>query len=93
MAAEVSLDVYRQQSLVVDGRRHRDGSSCSSTRCCTSLVTTGAWVLKRLPAGTWARERAEAHLGGLLFDVEDQDALAAYLHRLYGRRHGAATAR
>jgi hypothetical protein len=45
-----------------------------------------AWVLERLPAGARARERAEAELGGLLFDVEGQDALAAYLRRLYGAR-------
>jgi hypothetical protein len=45
-----------------------------------------AWVLERLPAGARARERAEAELGGLLFDVEGQDALAAYLRGLYGAR-------
>jgi hypothetical protein len=44
------------------------------------------WVLERLPAGTRVRERAEAELGGLLFDVEGQDALAAYLRGLYGAR-------
>ena len=32
------------------------------------------------------RERAEAELGSLLFDVEGQDALSAYLHELYGAR-------
>jgi hypothetical protein len=45
-----------------------------------------AWVLERLPVGARARERAEAELGGLLFDVEGQDALTAYLRRLYGAR-------
>jgi hypothetical protein len=45
-----------------------------------------AWVLERLPAGARARERTEAELGGLLFDVEGQDALAAYLRGLYGAR-------
>jgi hypothetical protein len=43
-----------------------------------------AWVLGRLPAGALARERTEAELGGLRFDVEGQDALAAYLRGLYG---------
>jgi hypothetical protein len=45
-----------------------------------------AWVLERLPAGARVHERAEAELGGLLFDVEGQDALAAYLRGLYGAR-------
>jgi len=45
-----------------------------------------AWVLDRLPAGARGRERAEAELGSLLFDVEGQDALAAYLRELYGAR-------
>lgn len=45
-----------------------------------------AWVLDRLPAGARGRETAEAELGSLLFDVEGQDALAAYLRELYGAR-------
>ncbi len=45
-----------------------------------------AWVLARLPAGARGRERAEAELGCLLFDVEGQEALAAYLRELYGAR-------
>jgi hypothetical protein len=45
-----------------------------------------AWALKRLPAGTRERKRAEAQLGGLLFDVEGQGALTAYLRELYGER-------
>jgi hypothetical protein len=44
------------------------------------------WVLKRLPAGARERKKAEAELGSLLFDVEGQDALAAYLRWLYGAR-------
>lgn len=44
------------------------------------------WVLKRLPAGARERKKAEAELGSLLFDVEGQDALAAYLRGLYGAR-------
>lgn len=45
-----------------------------------------SWVLARLPAGARGRERAEAELGSLLFDVEGQEALATYLRRLYGAR-------
>jgi len=45
-----------------------------------------AWVLERLTADTRLYKRAEAELGGLLFDVEGQDALAAYLRGLYGAR-------
>lgn len=45
-----------------------------------------AWALARLPAGTRERKRAEARLGGVLFDVEGQGALAAYLRELYGER-------
>ncbi len=45
-----------------------------------------SWVLSRLPAGARERERAEADLGSVLFDVEGQDALAAYLRELYGER-------
>jgi len=45
-----------------------------------------SWVLGRLPAGARGRERAEAELGSLLFDVEGQDALAVYLRGLYGAR-------
>lgn len=49
-----------------------------------------AWVLKRLPAGARERKRAEAQLGSLLFDVEGQGALAAYLRELYGARLGVS---
>ncbi len=45
-----------------------------------------AWTLARLPARTRERRRAETQLGGLLFDVEGQGALAAYLRELYGER-------
>lgn len=45
-----------------------------------------AWALARLAGGARERERAEAALGGLLFDVEGQGALAAYLRELYGAR-------
>ena len=45
-----------------------------------------AWALARLPGGARERKRAEAALGGLLFDVEGQGALAAYLRELYGAR-------
>jgi hypothetical protein len=44
------------------------------------------WALKRLPAGARERKRAEAELGNLLFDVEGQDALAAYLREVYDSR-------
>jgi hypothetical protein len=43
----------------------------------------GSW---RLPAGARERKRAEAELGNLLFDVEGQDALAAYLREVYDSR-------
>ena len=45
-----------------------------------------AWALARLLTGTRERKRAEAQLGSLLFDVEGQGALAAYLRALYGAR-------
>jgi len=45
-----------------------------------------AWALERLPAGSRERKRAEAQLGDLLFDVEGQGVLAAYLRELYGAR-------
>jgi hypothetical protein len=44
------------------------------------------WALARLPAGSRERKRAEAELGNLLFDVEGQGALAAYLRELYKAR-------
>jgi len=44
------------------------------------------WALTRLPVGSRERKRAEVQLGGLVFDVEGQGALAAYLHELYGAR-------
>jgi predicted ATPase len=44
------------------------------------------WALARLPAGSRERKRAEAELGNLLFDVEGQGALAAYLRELYEAR-------
>jgi hypothetical protein len=44
------------------------------------------WVLERLPTGARSYRGAEAELGGLVFDVEGQDALAAYLSGLYGAR-------
>jgi hypothetical protein len=44
------------------------------------------WALKRLPASARERKRAEAELGGLLFDVEGQGALTAYLRELYDTR-------
>jgi hypothetical protein len=45
-----------------------------------------AWALARLRAGARERKRAEEQLGGLLFDVEGQGALAAYLRERYGER-------
>jgi hypothetical protein len=45
-----------------------------------------AWALERLPAGARERKRAEAQLGGLVFDVEGNGALAAYLRERYGAR-------
>ncbi len=45
-----------------------------------------AWALKRLPTGARERKKAEAQLGSLLFDVEGQGALTAYLRELYGKR-------
>lgn len=44
----------------------------------------------KVPAGTRERKRAEAQLGGLLFDVEGQGALAAYLRERYGERLGVS---
>jgi hypothetical protein len=44
------------------------------------------WALARLPAGSRERKRAETELGNLLFDVEGQSALAAYLRELYDDR-------
>jgi hypothetical protein len=44
------------------------------------------WALERLPAGARERKRAETELGSLLFDVEGQGALAAYLRELYDAR-------
>jgi hypothetical protein len=44
------------------------------------------WALERLPAGARERKRAEAQLGGLVFDVEGNGALAAYLRERYGAR-------
>ncbi len=49
------------------------------------------WALKRLPAGARERKRAEAELGSLLFDVEGQGALAAYLRELYDNRLSVKT--
>jgi hypothetical protein len=43
-----------------------------------------AWALTRLPAKSREHKRAQAQLGGLLFDVEGQRALATYLRELYG---------
>jgi hypothetical protein len=45
-----------------------------------------AWVLERLPAGARSPKGAEAELGGLLFDVEGQDALLRIYAGLYGAR-------
>jgi hypothetical protein len=45
-----------------------------------------AWALARLPSRSRERKRAEAQLGGLLFDVEGQGGLARYLRELYGKR-------
>lgn len=45
-----------------------------------------AWALARLPSRSRERKRAEVRLGGLLFDVEGQGALARYLRELYGAR-------
>jgi hypothetical protein len=41
--------------------------------------------VRRCPPGG-ERKRAEAQLGSLLFDIEGQGALAAYLRERYGER-------
>ena len=44
------------------------------------------WALRRLPAGGTRAQAGRSRLGSLLFDVEGQGALAAYLRELYGKR-------
>jgi hypothetical protein len=52
-----------------------------------------AWVLGRLSAGARERRPAERGLGSLLFDVEGQHALTAYLGAIYGARLSVAAAK